>query len=143
MVDRKTRNRRVEEGHWGNNANQAPTDKTPTTSLQSEREAEQEPEGFNEAVELESGNPNQVQEMQDRMGRLESMMEQILHASGGRSFQDVGEIHMEGVAQQRSHGAGQYKPIRPKHYARQRYSLILERGIRETEKFLERSHIEY
>ena len=143
MADRKTRNCRVEEGRWGNNANQAPTDKTPTTSLQSEREAEQEPEGFNEAVELESGNPNQVQEMQDRMGRLESMMEQILHGSGGRSFQDVREIHMEVVTQHRSHGAGQYKPIRPKHYARQRYSLILERGIRETEKFLERSHIEY
>ena len=46
MANRKTRNRRVEEGHWGNNANQAPTVKTPTTSLQSEGGAEQEPKGL-------------------------------------------------------------------------------------------------
>ena len=81
--------------------------------------------------------------MQDRKGSLKSMMEQILYASGGRSFQDVGEIHMEEVTQQCPHGAGQYKPIRPTHYAGERDSLIFERWIRETEKFLERSHIEY
>ena len=60
MADRKTRNRLVEEGHWGNNANQTPTDKTPTTSLQSDGGAKQEHKGFNGAMEMESRNPNHV-----------------------------------------------------------------------------------
>ena len=154
MTNQRARNKKVGEEQPSSKGLPRSEDGIPTMGGASARlqhtsggRVEEEPQvgaqSNSENEDSQNHHGSSDQEMGSRMARMERMMEHLMRTTSCRSAGDHMDNLEENLSMRGNLGFGTYKPIQPKSYTGERDSLVLERWIRESEKFLAQSKIEY